>query len=93
MVGILAVDIQQQLTQFLELRHGHRGAVDKGPRTAIGIHHPTQHQFTTVLSQLGSLHPLLRIQVVLYGKNGADFGFFAASTANAALAARAQGQG
>ncbi len=93
MVGILAVDIQQQLTQFFELRHGHRGAVDKRTRTAIGIHHPAQHQFAAFLSQLGSLHPLLRIQVVLYGKNGTDFSFFATGSANAALAARAQSQG
>ena len=92
-MGILAVNIQQQLTQFFKLRYGHRGAVDKGPRTAIGIHHPAQYQFAAFLSQLGSLHPLLRIQVVLYGKNGTDFCFFASCSANATLAARAQGQG
>ena len=93
MVGILAVDIQQQLTQFFELRHGHRDAIDKRPRTAIGIHHPPQYHFTALLVQLSSLHPLQRIQVVLNGKEGANFGFFATGSANTALAASTQGQG
>ena len=37
LVEVLAMNVEQQLAERLELGHGHRVAVDEGPRPAIGI--------------------------------------------------------
>ena len=44
-MGVLTVNIDQELADFTELLHGRRRTVDPGARTTADIHQPAQQQF------------------------------------------------
>ncbi len=73
-VGVLAVDVHQEFAGFLELLGCGGPAVDEGPGTAAGFHHPAQQQDAVVAGQVVLLQPGVQAGHLVGGELGGHFG-------------------
>ena len=90
LMRVLAMNIDQQLAQFTQLRRGRCTAVDEGTRTAGVVNHATQQHVAFFTREFGGGQP--RGDRIASHKIGTDFGARSAFAHHAGIAARAQCQ-
>ena len=88
---MLAMNIDQMLSHLTQLLHRRWRTIDPGPRTAVGIDHPTQHE-VIIGSQVVSLQPGSHRRQRSNIEQGNDFGLVAARAHHAGLTTLAQGK-
>ena len=90
---MLAVDLDQQGSQFGQLGQGHAAAIDPGTRTAIGADHAAQLAILVV--QFVVAQPGQGGRGVVQGELGRQFGAFGTMADHATVGAQSaeEGQG
>ncbi len=79
LVGMLAVDLDQQLAQLAQLRERDGGAVDEAARAAVGADHPAKQTLTPAL-QLILFQPALGSRGIFQREARAQVGTGGAAT-------------